>query len=162
MRMDALSSDGTFHYHGVVAAFDTLVVIGFVMIAIVLVPAWRSSEIYRLKTWFALMIAGLVHSVSFFLVVGRQFGEEPAFGLCLLQASLIYGAPVLAFSPYWVLLFPTFCIVISIIFGTQKDILKFYRDLFVKRTKNRDSLRLIPDALEMPIRQSAKDDFLDV
>ncbi|KAF9017591.1 hypothetical protein BDZ89DRAFT_1074683 [Hymenopellis radicata] len=242
--MDALSSDGTFDYHGVVAAFDTLVVIGFVMIAIVLVPAWRSSEIYRLKTWFALMIAGLVYSVSFFLIVGRQFGEEPAFGLCLLQASLIYGAPVLtssfslsfyrrmrgvgrgrresskwtglpdhrkivrnpshvycyatvsypyyitgvvglftflavlvlegiglsavglisttAFSPYWVLLFPTFCIVISIIFGTQKDILKFYRDLFVKRTKNRDSLRLIPDALEMPIRQSAKDDFLDV
>ncbi|KAF9012147.1 hypothetical protein BDZ89DRAFT_483559 [Hymenopellis radicata] len=304
-------SDGTFDYHALVAAFDTMVVIGFVMIAMVLVAAWRSSEIYRLKTWFGLMIAGLVYSVSYFLIVGRQFGEEPAFGLCLLQASLIYGAPVLcsscslaftvelyvilfdavrgagrgrrgsskwliamplinyfavlcgvfvtglldhrkivrnpshvycyatvsypyyitgiiglftfltvlvlevvmlhmlvvtrkdlglhrsanetfpaslffrallfsvwtalgiglsavalistsAFSPYWVLLFPTFCIVIAIIFGTQKDILKFYRDLFLRRTKNRDSLRLIPDALEMPIRRSAKDDFVDV
>ncbi|KAF8891557.1 hypothetical protein CPB85DRAFT_1257785 [Mucidula mucida] len=75
-----------------------MVVIGFVMIAIVLVPAWRSSEIYRLKTWFALMIAGLFYSVSYFLTVGRQFGEEPAFGLCLLQAALIYGAPVLTSS----------------------------------------------------------------
>ncbi|KAF8917537.1 hypothetical protein CPB85DRAFT_1431076 [Mucidula mucida] len=273
------------------AAFDTMVVIGFVMIAIVLVPTWRSSEIYRLKTWFALM-----------------FGEELAFGLCLLQAALIYGAPVLlslsftvelyvvlfdavrtighggrressqwfiaiplifyftvlcevfvtglldhnkilesdltvfadpeslryyitsiiglfaflavlilelvmlhmlvvtrnelglhrstndamfpaslffrallfslytalgislsavallstsALVPYDVLFFPTFCIVVAIIFGTQKDILKFYRDLFVKRMKNRDSLRQIPDALEMPIRQAAKEDYLD-
>ncbi|KAF8917526.1 hypothetical protein CPB85DRAFT_1452710 [Mucidula mucida] len=250
MHMDTLS-DGTVDYHTLVAAFDTMVVISFVMIAIVLIPAWRLSEIYRLKTWFALMIAGLVYSVSFFLIVGRQFGEEPPFGLCLLEASLIYGAPVLTsslsllfaselyvilfdavrsvgrgrresskwtglldhskilrnpshvycyatvscpyyitdvvglftfitnglgprslsavalisttvFSPYWVLLFPTFCIAVSIIFGTQKDILKFYRDLFVKQTKSRDSLRQIPDALEMPIRRSAKDDCLDV
>ncbi|KAF9012135.1 hypothetical protein BDZ89DRAFT_1142997 [Hymenopellis radicata] len=305
--------DGTFDFHALVAAFDTMVVIGFVMIAIVLVPAWRSSEICRLKTWFALMIAGLVYSVSYFLIVGRQFGEEPAFGLCLLQASLIYAAPVLtstfslsftvelyvilfdavrgvgpgrcesskwfiaipliiyfavlcevlvtglldhtkivrnpshvychatvsypyyvtsivglftflavlvlevvmlhmlvvtrkelglhrstndamfpaglffrallfslytalgivlsavalasthALFPYEVLFFPTFCIVVAVIFGTQKDILKFYRDLFVKRTENRDStsLRQIPDAVEMPMRRSAKDDFLD-
>ncbi len=87
--------DGTVDYHTVVAAFDAMVVIGIVAIVIVLVPAWRSTEIYRLRTWFALMIAGLVYSVSFFLIVGRQFGEEPAFGLCLLQASMIYGAPVL-------------------------------------------------------------------
>ncbi|KAF9017598.1 hypothetical protein BDZ89DRAFT_1074693 [Hymenopellis radicata] len=287
--MDDLSSDGTFDYHALVAAFDTLVVIGFVMIAIVL-------------TWFALMIAGLVYSVSYFLIVGRQFGEEPAFGLCLLQASLIYGAPVLCSSfslsftvelyvilfdavrgagrgrrgsskwfiaiplifyfavlcevfvtglldhskivrnpshvycyatvsyPYYITsivglfafltvlvlevvmlhmlvvtrkelglhrstndaMFPASLFFRALLFSLYtamgiglsavalvstsalfpydvlsfpactSDVLKFYRDFFVKRTRDRrDSLREIPDALEMPIRRSAKDDFLD-
>ncbi|KAF8917528.1 hypothetical protein CPB85DRAFT_169294 [Mucidula mucida] len=307
--MDTLSE--TFDYHALVATFDTMVVVGFVMIAIVLVPAWRSSEIHRLKTWFAFMISGLVASGSYLMIVGHQFGEEPAFGLCLVQASLIYGAPVLTgsfslsftvelysilfnavrcggcgrhksskwfiaiplivyfgvlcevfvtglldhskiarnsshvyctatvsypyyitgivdlfttmtilvlevvmlhmlvvtrkelglhrsandmfpaslffrallfsfwtvlaiglsavvlvstieFSPYWVVFFPAFCIAVAIIFGTQKDILEFYRDFFTKRTKNRDSLRQIPDALELPIGRCANDDFVDV
>ncbi|KAF5361686.1 hypothetical protein D9758_007336 [Tetrapyrgos nigripes] len=42
------------------------------------------------------MISWMVFDLTHFLLLGRQSGPEPPFGLCLAQASLIYMIPVLA------------------------------------------------------------------
>ncbi|KAF8982517.1 hypothetical protein BDQ17DRAFT_816291 [Cyathus striatus] len=51
------------------------------------------AKLKRSNAWFSLLIACLTYSLSLLLIIGRQTGPEPPFGLCFLQAALIYAGP---------------------------------------------------------------------
>ncbi|SJL08591.1 uncharacterized protein ARMOST_11957 [Armillaria ostoyae] len=62
-----------------------------------IIPAAMVKSICRTKTWFSLLISCVVYCISFFLLLGHQSGPEPPFGLCLINASLVYaGLPSIA------------------------------------------------------------------
>jgi len=51
------------------------------------------AKLKRSKAWFALMLACFTYSLSLLLLLGRQMGPNPPFGLCFLQAAIIYAGP---------------------------------------------------------------------
>ncbi|KAJ8074972.1 hypothetical protein PM082_019299 [Marasmius tenuissimus] len=74
-------------------AFDVLQATALFLSLVTLIPAVISPKIRRMRTWFALMISAVVYCSSFLVLIGRQAGPEPPFGLCVYQAGLIYAAP---------------------------------------------------------------------
>ncbi|KAF7759911.1 hypothetical protein Agabi119p4_11606 [Agaricus bisporus var. burnettii] len=58
-----------------------------------------SKSIVRSPSWYNLLAAWLVYSLSYGLLVGRQEGPgQPPIGLCLAQTLLIYAVPPLVTS----------------------------------------------------------------
>ncbi|KAJ7180729.1 hypothetical protein C8R46DRAFT_592053 [Mycena filopes] len=80
----------------VLALFNSLYFVGFVLLAIVILPPLFARNVHRSKLWFAFMGSWMVYCLSFLLLLGRQFGPAPPFGLCLFQASLIHAVPAFA------------------------------------------------------------------
>jgi hypothetical protein len=78
-----------------ILAFDVLASCGFVFLGAILVTAMASKGTRRRGTWYSLIIAWMTYSAAYLLILGRQTGPEPVFGLCTLQAALIYGTPAL-------------------------------------------------------------------
>ncbi|KAI0090957.1 hypothetical protein BDY19DRAFT_666669 [Irpex rosettiformis] len=65
---------------------------------LMLITALVSRRVNRHVTWINFCVTWLIFAISYTLLfyAGRQFSEEePSFPLCLTQAGLIYGAPVL-------------------------------------------------------------------
>lgn len=91
----AAGSDDFDDLHGQVALFNTFAIMGACLILVALAPALFSSRVPRSGVWFCVLTSWLVYSVSFLLLIGKQTGSEPPFGLCFLQAALIYAAPPL-------------------------------------------------------------------
>ncbi|KAJ7590627.1 hypothetical protein C8J56DRAFT_538345 [Mycena floridula] len=87
------SSDSSFR--NPVLAFDTLAFAGFFLLALVLIPVILFKQVPRNRTWFGLILGWMLYSVSYILILGRQFGPAPPFGLCMLQAILIYTMPTM-------------------------------------------------------------------
>ncbi|KAF9011213.1 hypothetical protein BDQ17DRAFT_1345733 [Cyathus striatus] len=57
------------------------------------------GKIKRSRSWFAQLYACFIYSFSLLLIVGRQMGPEPPFGLCFLQAATVYaGTAFVAYS----------------------------------------------------------------
>lgn len=90
----------TYAGQGVVAAFNSLQLVGLGLQQAVLVPALFSSRIHRLRSWYIMIIAGMVYNLCYMplMILGEQFGPVPSFALCIFQSTLIYGAPVLLVS----------------------------------------------------------------
>ncbi|KAK0222271.1 hypothetical protein IW262DRAFT_1460580 [Armillaria fumosa] len=84
----------------VVATFNFLQLVGLALQQAVLVPALFSSRIHRLRSWYIMIIAGMVYNLCYIplMILGEQLGPVPSFALCLFQSTLIYGAPVLLVS----------------------------------------------------------------
>ncbi|KAF8150018.1 hypothetical protein B0H34DRAFT_172649 [Crassisporium funariophilum] len=78
-----------------IVLFNSLQLFGLVSLSAVLVTAWLSSQIRRASTWFSFVLSWIVSCTSYLLVFGNQTGPEPSAALCLAQATLTYGAPVL-------------------------------------------------------------------
>ncbi|KAJ7116063.1 hypothetical protein C8R44DRAFT_794053 [Mycena epipterygia] len=76
--------------------FNSLYFIGLGLLAIVILPPLLSRNVSRGPLWFCFMGSWMLYCVSFLLIVGRQLGPEPPFGLCLFQAALIHAAPAFA------------------------------------------------------------------
>ncbi|KII93333.1 hypothetical protein PLICRDRAFT_121707 [Plicaturopsis crispa FD-325 SS-3] len=78
-------------------AFIALQCIGGGGILIILLGVLCSRGCHRLSTWVSLCLSWVLSTLSYTLLTlaGQQTGPSPAQGLCLLQAALIYGAPVL-------------------------------------------------------------------
>jgi len=74
--------------------------------AIGLVAVIVTSVVARLErniVWTNFLITWVIFALSFVVlpVIGQQSGPEPAYGICLTQAVLVYGAPTLtAFSGF--------------------------------------------------------------
>ncbi|KAF8169110.1 hypothetical protein K438DRAFT_238677 [Mycena galopus ATCC 62051] len=64
-------------------------------LALVAATAHLSSTVHRSGLWFRHIISWIIYSASFLLLVGNQFTPTPPFGLCMVQAALIYAAPTL-------------------------------------------------------------------
>ncbi|KAJ7931580.1 hypothetical protein B0H13DRAFT_1958907 [Mycena leptocephala] len=78
-----------------VTLFNTFSFLGVFSLTLVVATAHFSPTVHRSPLWFRHMIAWIVYSVSFLLLIGRQSGPPPPFGLCLVQASLVYASPTL-------------------------------------------------------------------
>ncbi|KAF8659896.1 hypothetical protein AX16_001780 [Volvariella volvacea WC 439] len=90
--------------------FNAFAFLGFFLVLATLLPALLSPRVHRRAAWFCLMFSGLVYSITYLLLVGRQRGPEPPYTLCALQAALVYAAPILC---SWAIL----CFMIDYYFG---------------------------------------------
>ncbi|EKM76615.1 hypothetical protein AGABI1DRAFT_94030 [Agaricus bisporus var. burnettii JB137-S8] len=90
--------------HTTVVAFDICVLLSVLLILCTLVPAMLSKSVVRSPSWYNLIVAWLVNSLSYGLLVGRQESpDQPQMGLCLTQTLLIYAVPALVTSATFIL-----------------------------------------------------------
>lgn len=97
MLISLIVPTDTYAGQNVVATFNFLQLLGLALQLAVLVPALFSARIHRMRTWYIMIIAGMVYNFCYIplMILGEQLGPAPSFGLCLFQSNLIYGAPVL-------------------------------------------------------------------
>ncbi|KAJ7431779.1 hypothetical protein B0H11DRAFT_2128769 [Mycena galericulata] len=76
-----------------VTIFNTFSALGVVFLALIVATAYFSPTVHRSELWFRHIIAWIVYSAAFLLLIGHQEGSNPPFGLCLFQAALIYAVP---------------------------------------------------------------------
>ncbi|SJL08549.1 uncharacterized protein ARMOST_11915 [Armillaria ostoyae] len=83
-----------------VIAFDTLQVLGLVLLLALLAPALFSSNIKRTATWFGMIVSGIIYCASYLILmfIGGQGGSEPSTGVCLFQACLVHSTPIFGTS----------------------------------------------------------------
>lgn len=79
-----------------IRAFMTLFFIGGIGNLAMLLTAVFSAKVPRNLTWMNFCVTWIIFSLSYTLLfIANQLHGEPAFPLCLTQAALIYGAPIL-------------------------------------------------------------------
>ncbi|KAK0189860.1 hypothetical protein F5146DRAFT_1052955 [Armillaria mellea] len=83
-----------------VIAFDTLQVLGLVLLLALLAPALFSSNIKRTATWFGMIVSGIIYCASYLILmfIGGQGGSEPSAAVCLFQACLVHSTPIFGIS----------------------------------------------------------------
>lgn len=82
-----------------ITAFNILAFLGVFLNVAALAPALFLPTVHRRTTWYGLVTSWIIYSTSYLLLLGRQTGPEPPFGLCICQAALIYAAPSLYVTP---------------------------------------------------------------
>jgi len=92
---DALSDSPSDLNIPFVIAFDTIHIIGLVVLGSTLLTAWLSRQVQRGTLWFGFNLSWLSASIGHLLLLGHQTGPPPNRGLCLTQATFVYGTPVL-------------------------------------------------------------------
>ncbi|THU79892.1 hypothetical protein K435DRAFT_516341 [Dendrothele bispora CBS 962.96] len=75
--------------------FNSITILGFILLLVIVLTAWRSPFIHRTSTWYCFLTYGMIFDLANFILLGRQTGENPSYKLCLIQASLNYMVPVL-------------------------------------------------------------------
>ncbi|KAK0236699.1 hypothetical protein EDD85DRAFT_1023515 [Armillaria nabsnona] len=93
--MSVQEREDDFKVNTLVIAFDTLLVLGLVLLLALLAPALFSSNIKRTATWFGMIISLIIYcaSYSILMFIGGQDGPEPSPGVCLFQACLVHSTP---------------------------------------------------------------------
>ncbi|KAJ8473636.1 hypothetical protein ONZ45_g16221 [Pleurotus djamor] len=76
-----------------IAAFNAVQITGLVLLLLVILTSWLSPKVKRSIPWYNIIISWIFSAFSFLLIIGKQMGPEPPFGLCLLQSIFIYAAP---------------------------------------------------------------------
>nr|GAT57278.1 predicted protein [Mycena chlorophos] len=81
-----------------VSVFLTFQLIGLFGLILLILTAALAKRVKRNPTWYNFVVSWIISciSYSFIFIIGQQ--EDPQFGPCLFQESLIYGAPVLTSS----------------------------------------------------------------
>ncbi|KAJ3758535.1 hypothetical protein EV360DRAFT_70266 [Lentinula raphanica] len=73
---------------------NTIYIVSFVALAVILGTKWLNKSIKRTITWDFFIASSfkrswLIHCTTFFLSMGHQVGDSaPSFGLCFVQAAL--------------------------------------------------------------------------
>jgi len=78
-----------------IAIFNTICIIGLVLLVAVFLTALGSSKVLRTPTWFSYIAAGIILSVTNVLIIGQQIGPDPVKWVCFMQAILIYPVVIL-------------------------------------------------------------------
>lgn len=94
----------------VVEAFMIMQISGGAGLFIILATAVFSRNVHRYTTWYSFCASWAFSCISYSLLAfsGQQTRTMPDFNLCVVQAALIYAAPVLygylslSLSWYWV------------------------------------------------------------
>ncbi|KAK0489062.1 hypothetical protein IW261DRAFT_392710 [Armillaria novae-zelandiae] len=78
-------------------AFDVLQISGAAGFLLIVLTAILSSHVQRHVTWLSFCISWIISCISYTLLIftGTNRSEHIPFALCVTQAGLIYGAPVL-------------------------------------------------------------------
>ncbi|KAF4571247.1 hypothetical protein EYR36_008576 [Pleurotus pulmonarius] len=82
--------------HALVNAYNAVQITGLVLLVAIVLTARLSSTINRSIAWYNLILSFIFYAVSFLLIMGKQFGPEPPFALCLVQCLFVYAAPVIS------------------------------------------------------------------
>lgn len=84
------------------AVFDALAFIGLALNAAVLAPVIFSPSVRRTTTWSGLIISFIIYSWSYLVIFPwqRLLSQFPPFGLCFLQATLVFASPALVTMSY--------------------------------------------------------------
>lgn len=77
--------------HTQITLFNVCAFLGVFSIIFVLAPALFSSYVKRSRAWFGVLTAWMLYSATYLLLIGRQLDPEPPYGLCMLQAALVYA-----------------------------------------------------------------------
>ncbi|PBK71596.1 hypothetical protein ARMSODRAFT_1002687 [Armillaria solidipes] len=95
--MSVQEREGDSNPKAFIVAFDTLQVLGLVLLLALLAPAIFSPNVKRTATWFGMTVSVIIYCVSYSILmfVGGQDGPEPSAGVCLFQACLVHSAPIL-------------------------------------------------------------------
>ncbi|KAH7873456.1 uncharacterized protein C8R40DRAFT_389430 [Lentinula edodes] len=73
---------------------NTMYIVSFVALAAILSTKLLNKRIKRTITWNFFIASWMLHCVTFFLSMGYQIGNSaPPFGLCLVQAGMLYATP---------------------------------------------------------------------
>ncbi|PBK72475.1 hypothetical protein ARMSODRAFT_760579 [Armillaria solidipes] len=88
-------------------AFDVLQISGAAGFLLIVLTAVLSRHVQRHSTWLSFCISWIISCISYTLLVftGTNESEHVPFALCVTQAALIYGAPVLTGSTTFSLAF---------------------------------------------------------
>ncbi|KAF9446820.1 hypothetical protein P691DRAFT_776575 [Macrolepiota fuliginosa MF-IS2] len=78
---------------GLVVLFDTVTILSFVLIVIIVATAYLSKYVQRRRVWYGQMVQWMIYCISYMLLFRFQRDTEPPRLLCLLQASFIYACP---------------------------------------------------------------------
>jgi hypothetical protein len=81
--------------HQLIMVFNILHIVALVLLGAILLTVLLSSKIRRTVTWLGLIATFLLISLSNIFLIGQQIGPDPRFGVCLMQAGLIYAAPAM-------------------------------------------------------------------
>ncbi|KAK0433408.1 hypothetical protein EV421DRAFT_1430304 [Armillaria borealis] len=98
--MSVQEREGDSNPKALIVAFDTLQVLGLVLLLALLAPAIFSPNVKRTATWFGMTVSVIIYCVSYSILmfVGGQDGPEPSAGVCLFQACLVHSAPIFCAS----------------------------------------------------------------
>ncbi|PBK92480.1 hypothetical protein ARMGADRAFT_1080551 [Armillaria gallica] len=96
--MSVQEREGDSKVNTLVIAFDTLQVLGLVLLLASLAPALFSSNIKRTVTWFGMIVSVIIYCASSLILmfIGGQDDPEPSPGVCLFQACLVHSTPLLS------------------------------------------------------------------
>ncbi|KJA26347.1 hypothetical protein HYPSUDRAFT_36647 [Hypholoma sublateritium FD-334 SS-4] len=77
-----------------VVIHDVIYCLNIILVLTVILTAWL-AKLQRSSTWYGAASTVITSAVANMLLLGRQSGVSPSFGLCLTQAALIYSIVVL-------------------------------------------------------------------
>ncbi|KAH8796190.1 hypothetical protein DL96DRAFT_1092540 [Flagelloscypha sp. PMI_526] len=111
-----------------VIAYDILLFVGFYVTGVVILTAACSSRVHRSWNWYMAMTFWNLSCVEHLLLLSRQTGPQPPYGLCLIGAAFVYSAPSAS-------AFATACLVVQF-YATIHEVLLPRRGLekLVSRT----------------------------
>ncbi|KAJ7233596.1 hypothetical protein B0H12DRAFT_1143295 [Mycena haematopus] len=80
-------------FAGEATVFDIFSIFGVISLSLIVATAYFSSTVHRSELWYRHIIAWIVYSAAYSVLIGHQNDLIPPFGLCLFQATLIYAVP---------------------------------------------------------------------
>ncbi|KAF7300594.1 hypothetical protein HMN09_00944400 [Mycena chlorophos] len=101
-----------------IVAFDVIL---FVSLAaqLAIIAIVRVARLERMKTWYLLLVSGVMFSFSFVFLVGHQTGPEPPLNYCTFSAGLIYAAPPMTAAAALFLVIELHLRLSSTLYGTK-------------------------------------------
>lgn len=92
---NSAASDHGSESHWATNLFIALHAVALALLLAVVLPAFLSPQVHRMKTWFSFILGWMCFCISYLVIAGHQWGAEPAYSLCLFQAAFVYASPVL-------------------------------------------------------------------
>ncbi|KAJ7450859.1 hypothetical protein FB451DRAFT_716800 [Mycena latifolia] len=89
------------YLQAMVAAFNIISIIGFVLLGAVFCTAVLSPNVHRVSTWYTYILAWMAFCITPFLVFGHQTHLDPpsSFASCVVDSALMYASrPLAAFA----------------------------------------------------------------
>ncbi|KAJ6591489.1 hypothetical protein DFH09DRAFT_1137161 [Mycena vulgaris] len=74
--------------------YYSMEIVAVLLLGIGIIPALFFGRISRTTTWYSFMLSWMWYCVTNLILAGHQSQTEPPFSMCLVQAGLIYAAPV--------------------------------------------------------------------
>ncbi|KAF9021645.1 hypothetical protein BDZ89DRAFT_1071294 [Hymenopellis radicata] len=89
------SLDNNKAHRSLIIAFDLVAIFSSLFMVLMVIAAWLSPYIHRTKAWYSMCISFAVFPLFYLVNAAHQFRleQEPPIGMCLFQATLIYGGP---------------------------------------------------------------------